>query len=156
MENQPRPLALYGLIFCLIILAGGGLIGGAAFLLDPTGGLLKLSRDILRDLPINDFILPGFLLFTIMGLFPLFLVYALWKQPHWPFMNRLIGPHPLHWSWRFSLGLAILLIIWIDVEFLLFGYQAPIQIVMGILGFVMIGLLLLRRLRDHLSIRNIE
>lgn len=150
MQTPKRPLVLYGLLVCLFILAGAGLVGGAAFIIDPSGGLLKLSRDILRQVPINDFVLPGFFLFTVMGLFPLFLIYALWNQPHWPWVERIIGTHPLHWSWRLILGLAILLILWIDLEFILFGYRAPIQIVMGLLAFVIIGLCLPRSLRDHL------
>jgi len=71
-----RPIALGFLVF----LAAGGLYGGVAMLLDPSGGALQMT-EVLPSLPVPDFKLPGLFLLVVMGAAPLLLVYGLLARP---------------------------------------------------------------------------
>ena len=52
-----RPIALWILVFWLIFLALGGLYGGIAMLLDPSGGLLQMT-EVISLLPVSNYFLP--------------------------------------------------------------------------------------------------
>ena len=57
-----RPLTLWPLVLCLLILSiGGGFAGGIMMLIDPSGEMLGVA-DILPLLPVPNFILPGIFL----------------------------------------------------------------------------------------------
>jgi hypothetical protein len=75
-----RPATLWILLFWLLLLAFGGLYGGIAMLLDPSGGSLQMT-EVLPLLPVRDYFLPGLFLLGVMGIFPLILVYGLWFRP---------------------------------------------------------------------------
>ena len=63
-SDMQRPLALWPLLFLLLLLGAGGLYGGIAMLIDPTGGLLQLT-EVLPLLPVSDYILPGLFLRSV-------------------------------------------------------------------------------------------
>jgi len=65
-----RPFALYWLCFFLLFLAFGGLYGGLAMLLDPSGAALDMAG-ILPPLPVPSFVLPGLFLLVVMALTPI-------------------------------------------------------------------------------------
>ena len=76
-----KPFALNILLFLLLFLSLGALFGGGALMLDPTGELLQMPVTMLKGSPFNDFLIPGLILFTILGIFPLLIFYALLKRP---------------------------------------------------------------------------
>ena len=78
-----RPFVLWILVFWLLFLALGGLYGGIAMLLDPSGDSLQIT-DVLPLLPVPNYVLPGLFLLFAMGLAPLLLIYALLARPTWP------------------------------------------------------------------------
>lgn len=104
----------------------GGILGGVAFLVDPTGQLLLISQSILNGLPFQNFFLPGLILFLFLGISPLVVAYGLW--------------HLKSWAWYASIVTAIVLCLWILLGILLFGYIAPFQPVFGLLGILMLML----------------
>ena len=121
-----RPLALWPLLFLLMFLALGGLYGGIAMLTDRTGASLQLS-EVLPLLPVSDLILPGLFLLIVMGLTPLVLSYGLLARPHWAGAERLFRWSKHHWAWTGTLGLGVVLGIWLTVQALLIGFKWPIQ-----------------------------
>jgi len=121
-----RPLALWPLLFLLMFLALGGLYGGIAMLTDRTGASLQLS-EVLPLLPVSDLILPGLFLLIVMGLTPLVLSYGLLARPHWAWAERLFRWSKHHWAWTGTLGLGVVLGIWLTVQALLIGFKWPIQ-----------------------------
>lgn len=125
-----RPLALWILVFCLLFLALGGLYGGFAMLLDPSGALLQMI-DLLPRLHIQNYILPGLFLIAFMGLLPLSLVYGLQARPKWRWMDPLFHRVKYHWAWIGTLALSVLLAAWLAVQGLLIGFKAPIQFVIA-------------------------
>ena len=102
-QQPARPLAARLLSMCCIVLGAGGLYGGVAFLIDPSGGLIQMSVTALNGLPIHDFTLPGLWLVIIFGLTPLFLAYALLARPDWLGLRRLTAWSHHYWAWTVTL-----------------------------------------------------
>ena len=127
---RPRkPFAVWGLTADLIVLGVGGLYGGILFVLDPSGAAMGVPLSLLDGLPLSNFLVPGLFLLGVMGLAPLALVVAVWRR--WPS------------TWPALMGLGAVLLLWLAGEFVLWGYQAPIQIITSVLcaGLLGFGLL---------------
>jgi len=136
-ERQPRkPFAVWALIADLILLGFGGLYGGILFILDPSGAGMGVPLSLLDGLPLSDFLLPGLFLLGVMGLAPLALVAAVWRR--WPR------------TWPALMGIGAVLLLWLAGEFVLWGYQAPIQIITSVLCAGLLGFGLLPATRGWL------
>jgi hypothetical protein len=137
-ESRPRkPFAVWALIADLIVLGLGGLYGGILFVLDPSGAAMGVPLSLLDGLPLPDFLLPGLFLLGVMGLAPLALVVAVWRR--WPR------------TWQALMGLGAVLLLWLAGEFVLWGYQAPIQIITSVLCAGLLGFGLLPATRRWLK-----
>jgi len=91
--------------------------GGGALIISPSGKLLGgLPLSILERSPFNDFLVPGIILFVVLGIIPSLLVLALLKKPSSVFAERFNFFKDMHWAWTFSIYVAFALIIWIQVE----------------------------------------
>ena len=91
--------------------------GGGALIISPSGKLFGgLPLSILERSPFNDFLVPGIILFVVLGIIPSLLVLALLKKPSSAFAERFNFFKDMHWAWTFSIYLAFALIIWIQVE----------------------------------------
>lgn len=91
--------------------------GGGALIICPSGKLLgDLPLSILERSPFNDFLVPGIILFVVLGIIPILLVFALLKKPDSVLAERLNFFKDMHWAWSFSIYVAFALIIWIQVE----------------------------------------
>jgi len=132
-----RPATLWILVFWLLFLALGGLYGGIAMLLDPSGGSLQMT-EVLLLLPVPNYVLPGLFLLGIMGMFPLFLVYGLLVRPNWLWTEFILSRTQYHWAWIGTVSLSIVLAIWLIVQGLLIGFQWPIQYVTAINGLLIL------------------
>lgn len=104
----------------LLILLGflglGALGGGGALIISPSGAILGMPLSLLENSPFDSFFIPGFILFTVLGLFPVLLIPALVKKPE----SRLAGKfnvfNDMHWSWTFSVYIALTLIGWLQIQ----------------------------------------
>ena len=83
MHRQSRPFTLWALIGCLLFLSISGLAGGIGMLIDPSGASLSLPDDLLANLPIDTFLLPGLYLVVVYGLLAPAIAYGLWKRAPW-------------------------------------------------------------------------
>jgi hypothetical protein len=91
--------------------------GGGTLIISPSGKLLGgLPLSILERSPFNDFLVPGIILFVVLGIIPSLLVLALLKKPNSVFADRFNLFKDMHWAWTFSIYVAFALIIWIQVE----------------------------------------
>ncbi|WP_309607722.1 hypothetical protein [Flavobacterium sp.] len=104
----------------LILLAFLGISavgGGGTLIISPSGKLLGgLPLSILDNSPFDNFLIPGIILFLVLGVFPIFIVFALIKKPISKFAERFNLFSDMHWAWTFSIYIAFALIIWIQVE----------------------------------------
>ena len=104
-------------LFLLAFLGLGAIGGGGALIVSPSGKLLGgLPLSILARSPFEDFLIPGIVLFTVLGLFPSLLVVALLKKTNSRLAERFNCFQDMHWAWSFSIYAAFALIIWIQVE----------------------------------------
>ncbi|MFZ5809540.1 MAG: hypothetical protein ACOY16_09705 [Chloroflexota bacterium] len=133
-----RPLALWIVILWLVFLAFGGLYGGIAMLLDPSGA--SMGVDVLLPLlPVPDFILPGLFLLSLMGLFPLVLVFGLLARPNWSWADALSRWSSHYWAWTGTLVLGLLLLLWLTVQAMLIGFTTGLQYVMVVNALALLG-----------------
>ena len=130
------------LIACTLFQAISGLGGGVFLIADPTGETLSLPLCFLGNSPFPDYLVPGIILFTVLGLYPLIVSAGLWKRKYW--------------SWLGSLLLGVALLIWIIVEIIIIGYQSnpPLQLIYGILGVAILLMTSLSRVKKFYSARK--
>lgn len=86
----------------------GGLYGGMLLVADPTGGALQLAPHFLEGTPFANYLLPGLLLLTTVGILEwVSAVLTLVRQRRYPF-------------WVIASGAA--LTIWITAQVFMIGY----------------------------------
>ncbi|MDX1639742.1 MAG: hypothetical protein R3281_17410 [Balneolaceae bacterium] len=131
MRKNYDSIGYYILVILMFFQGLSGTFGGAVLMLDPSGALIQLPPAMLEGTPFPDFLIPGIILFTILGFFPLAVAVGLWKK--WK------------WSWFGALLVSVALIIWIEVEIILVGYQPdpPLQLIYGLVGLLLLILVLL-------------
>ena len=104
------------LLFLLGFLGLGALGGGGMLSISPSGQLLGMPLSLLAGSPFHDFLVPGLLLFSVLGVAPCLLVVALLKQPASPLAERFNFFPDMHWAWTGSIYVAFALIIWLQIE----------------------------------------
>lgn len=105
-------------IFLIVLgfLALGAIGGGIILIISPSGALLGLPLSEFKNLPFQNFLVPGFILLTLLGLFPLLLILALLKKPNSILADKINLFNDMHWSWTFSIYVAFLLIGWVHIQ----------------------------------------
>lgn len=128
-----RSAAAYLLLAALIFQGLSGLAGGFGLIADPTGASIGLPIEWLEGSPFGDYLIPGVILFVVLGIFPLLAAGALWQQ------------HARARLAAFLVGAG--LTIWIGVEILIIGYHAspPLQLIYGLLGIMILVLTMTNR-----------
>jgi hypothetical protein len=126
-----KPASIYILLILLIFQGISGLAGGIGLVMDPTGESLQIPLSWIENSPFENYLIPGLILLTVLGIFPLVVSYALWRQ--------------LIWAWTGGLFVGIALIVWIGVEILIIGYQSqpPLQLIYGSAGLLLLVFLFL-------------
>ena len=104
------------LIFLLAFLGLGAVFGGSILIVSPNGKLFGMPLSMLENSPFSSFLIPGIILFLVLGLVPMLLVFSLLKKPDYKWAERLNFFNDMHWSWSFSIYVAIALITWIQIE----------------------------------------
>ncbi len=104
-------------LFLLAFLGLSAIGGGGALIISPSGKLLGgLPLSLLQNSPFDNFLIPGIILFVVLGLFPTLLIFALLKKIPSPFAEQFNFFKDLHWAWSFSIYVAFALIIWLQTE----------------------------------------
>ena len=109
------------LLFLLAFLGLGATFGGGVLIISPSGKLFGMPLSMLENSPFNSFLIPGIILFLVLGLVPLLLVFALLKTPNFKWAEKLNFFNDMHWSWTFTIYVAFALIGWIQIEMLFLG-----------------------------------
>ena len=104
------------LLLLLALLGLGALGGGGVLIASPSGKLMGMPLSLLAGSPFHSFLIPGLLLFLVLGVAPSLLVVALLKKPASPFAERLNPLSDMHWAWTGTIGVAFALIIWLQVQ----------------------------------------
>jgi len=124
--------------------------GGGALIISPSGKLLGgLPLSILERSPFNNFLIPGIILFVVLGLIPCLLVFALIKKPESKIAEYLNFFKDMYWAWSFSIYMAFALIIWIQVETIYFQSVGWLQTFYLLFAIPLIFTALLPQVRNQ-------
>jgi hypothetical protein len=119
------------------------LISGAMLFAAPDGSLMQWSTDDLAGTPFSNYLIPGIILFTFNGIFPVFVGYGLLKKPAWKWPDVINPSKNMHWAWTASWAAGVIMLIWITMETALLGFISFLQpFIMGY-GVVIILLTIL-------------
>lgn len=102
---------------------------------DPSGDLMGLPLVLLESVSLQTYLLPSMFLFVVMGILPLVAAVGL-----------LRGQKS---AWIVTVGLSILLILWICFQIILWGAPIAIQITYLVIGVVMLGLCFIPSIREY-------
>ena len=114
--TRTPPYSVWLLILLHVMLSVGALAGGIALILAPDGSLLGMPLYIIESSPFADFLIPGVILFTVLGIYPLAVACCLWKRPSWRWPDAANPFKRHHWAWAASLSVGVILLIWITVQ----------------------------------------
>lgn len=113
-----KPTIARNILISLLLFLGLGATGGGAFLIiSPSGKLIGgLPLSILEHSPFSDFLIPGIILFLILGIAPFLISFALIRKPEIDIAEHFNFFKDMYWAWSYSIYIAFALIIWIQVE----------------------------------------
>lgn len=128
--NPPLSRSARAAIALESFLALGALGGGAALVVGPKGEIIPLPLSALNGSPFDSYLVPGLVLFGVLGLGPLVAIaLALRRHPLAPLS---------------ALGTGMALLTWLVVEIAVIGYtnEPPLQPFYLVLGaaIVLVGL----------------
>ncbi|OGO34104.1 MAG: hypothetical protein A2W35_14255 [Chloroflexi bacterium RBG_16_57_11] len=150
LANHPSN-AVWLLIVLQFLLGLGALAGGAALVMASDGSILQMPLSSLEHSPFPNYLIPGVILFILLGVYPLVVAYSLWQQPAWRWPEALNPIKDKHWSWVASLSVGVILVIWITVQVLLIRSIASLHVLYFIWGWVLILLTLNKSVRGYCS-----
>ena len=142
-----RPAAATALVAVLFLQAAGGLGGGAALIASPKGGIIKLPLSDLAGSPFHDFLIPGVILFVVLGLAPLLVAWALLRRPPVALLEAVNPFRRQYWAWTAAGAIGCGLLIWIGVEVTIIPFSA-LQPFYAAVGLGIIALTLARPVRE--------
>jgi hypothetical protein len=119
---EPRGRLAWSAIVLEVFLGVGALGGGLALMLGPRGELLPLPVSALAGSPFSSYLVPGGILFFVIGLGPLVAAALTWRR------------HRLAPLLAVTVGAALL--TWMAVEIAIVGYtnSPPLQAIYLALG----------------------
>ena len=137
------------LILLLVILGSGALFGGCVLIISPSGELFGMPLSMLKNSPFSNFLIPGIILFSILGLAPAVLVFALIKRPKYKLAELLNFYTDMYWAWTYSIYIAFALIIWIQLEMTFLSAVHWSHTLYMFLAIALIFVALLPKVRDQ-------
>jgi hypothetical protein len=154
MKLFNRTLDLYLLVLIVAFEAIGALYGGWGLIVDPTGKKIKLPPGMIENSMFQDYLIPGIILFTFLGVIPLFLAYSLLFKPKWRLIGFLNIYPGYHWAWTYTMYTAIILISWINIQVIILNFGSMIQGAFGLLGVTILILTLIPRVKRQYRLAN--
>lgn len=126
-----RPRTRLFLLGALVFQGLSGLAGGIGLIGDPSGSALGIPAVWLDGSPFTDYLIPGVILLTVLGVAPLAAAAGLRLQRRWARPTAAL------------VGAA--LVTWIIVQILIIGYRSspPLQLVYGLAGASILALAIL-------------
>ena len=131
MSGSTRPVQSLGrvakaAVVLEILLSIGALGGGLVLMIAPRGEIMPLPLSALAGSPFDSYLVPGLILFGVLGLGPLVAARLAWLR------------HPLAPTAAFVVGAGLL--IWVAVEVAIIGYsnEPPLQAIYGIVGVAIV------------------
>ncbi len=137
------------LIVLLGFLSVAALYGSIGFIIKPDGSLFNMDTSMLKDSMFSNYLIPGFILLTMFGLIPIFVIIGLIKRPENKILERLNMFKDYHFSWTYSVYLGLALIMWINIQTLILNSVEIIHTIYSSLGILIIVIALLPSVRAN-------
>ncbi|HEA23218.1 MAG TPA: hypothetical protein ENH87_20220 [Pricia antarctica] len=137
------------LISMLAFLGLGAIGGGTALIISPNGNLMGMPLSMLKISPFKSFFIPGIILLSILGIAPMLLIIALLNQPSSRFAERFNFFVDMHWSWTFSIYIAIALIGWLQIQMMMLNSVSWLHTFYMLLAVAIIFVALLPQVRKY-------
>jgi hypothetical protein len=137
------------LIALLGFLSLGACYGGIVLIISPDGSFFNMPPYLLSNSPFKTFLIPGIILLTTFGIFPIFVIYGLIRKPKSKFFNKLNLLYDYHFAWTFTIYIGIGQIIWINIQTLIFNSVDIIHTIYSSLGILIICIALLPQMRSN-------
>jgi len=150
-QKVKKPIPIYFLIFIIFFMAISGIFGGMTFIISPSGELISMPIDILIGSPFNSFFLPGIILFIIIGIYPSFIFFGLLNRKQIKIFSLINIYKEIHWAWTSSIYSGIILILWIDIQIFLIGYNSALQFIYSLIGVITIIFALIPSVKEYYS-----
>ena len=119
-KNEENIIAIKKIRNIFLIVLGflgiGAIGGGIVLIISPTGELIGLPLSEFKNIPFNSYLIPGIILFSVLGIIPSLLIIALLKKPKSKIAEQFNIFKDMHWSWTFSIYIAFTLIGWIHIQ----------------------------------------
>jgi len=154
MKTKSKAVEIYILIIAVAIEAVGAIYGGISLMRYYSGESNHLTVAPLEGTIFNSYIIPGIVLFLLLGFFPLFLIFPLIFKPNWPIINGMNIYKNYHWAWAYTLYTSIMLIIWVNIQMMILNTGSVIQGTFGLLGVFILILTLSPRVKRYYRIQN--
>jgi hypothetical protein len=132
-DVKRRPAGVWILLVLLVIQGLGGLGGGLSLAIKPDGSIMKMPLSYLDGSPFPDFLVPGLILFLVLGVLPLVAAAGLWLRRTWG------------WYAAFAVGCGLMIWILVEITIIPFSWLQPVFGVVGVLIFAVAALKSVRR-----------
>ena len=117
MINRFTNMIARNIYLTLLTLLGiGAVFGGAVLIISPSGRLFGMPLSMLDNSPFNNFLIPGVILFSVLGIMPCWIVWSLIKRPEYKIAESFNFFTDMYWAWSYSIYTAFALIMWIQIE----------------------------------------
>lgn len=132
-----RPVTVWLLMLSTALLGVTAVFGGGMLVLDPSGDSMEMPVSWLEGTPFNDYLIPGLILLTVLGLYSFVVLYLIYTRDEG--------------SWIAATALGLALITWISVQVLLINYDQIniLQMIYFALGVGILGTSLLPSVRKY-------
>lgn len=151
--SNKNPIVSILLISLHVLLGIGALFGGGGMIIDPTGALIQMPISLLNETPFTSFLIPGIILFTVLGILPLITAFGLITNRHWKFAEKLNVFPNQHWSWSSSLYIGFLLIGWITIQMYLINGIGLLHVIYIFWGLLIVWVTVVVGNSNHSSTR---
>jgi hypothetical protein len=154
MKSKVKSIEVYILILLVSIEAAAALFGGYSLIKDPSGEQIKLPLSLLNGTIFGNYLIPGIILFLVLGVVPLSLIYPLYFKPRLKFFNKLNIYTRYHWAWTYTLYFSIVHIIWINLQMMILGTGSIMQGATGMFGILILIVTLLPQVKSFYRINS--
>ena len=135
--HAPLEVALIGVLLFEGALA---LVGGAMLVLAPNGRLLQMPTEWLSGSPFSTFLVPGVLLFALLGVLPVCAGLSLWLAPSQSWLRSIQRAAGMDAAWLASVASGMGIVIWIATQIAMVRMLHPLQAFIFALGAAAVAL----------------
>ncbi len=149
VQTRQRPFEVWLLVVLMLFLGIGALISGPMLFAAPDGHLLMWTPEMLEGTPFTNYVIPGVILFLLVGAYQVVVAASLLRLPKWRWPDAINPYKRYHWAWSASWAMGIILLIWVIAETAFIGLTSFLQPLVGAWGVAEVVLTLLPRTRQY-------